>query len=393
MALLQLVSRGFEDEMLTGMPSTSHFISRYKRHTPFAAVFKEEVFTSNTSFGNRAVIRCSPTCDLMHTCILEATMTKTGNTFYPMEQFVKSVDMYIGNILIDTHDSSWFRIYDELYRTLDERSAYRNSGDFDREPIGTTKTLYLPMIFWWNRHITQSLPIVALEQPVELVFTFADHVDGVDITIPPRPKVYLEHIFLGSEEREKFVTGKHVILMEQVQRQQSVIALKESMQTYSILLEARRPVKTFIWACTSQQHGIFTGSMEGLESNEIYGPFSHCRLLIDGTEHTQERPGSWYRTVHALGRLGRIPSVGIYSIMFAKDPASSIQPSGSLNCSVVQCTLQLATKKVVMDESREIFDEDETPKNSAQLTNVVIYAQSWNVLEIENGRASLLWAS
>lgn len=390
MALLQLVSRGFEDEMLTGSPSTSHFISRYKRHTPFASVFKEEVFTSNTSFGSRAVIRLSSTCDLMHTCIVEATMKKTGVTFYPMEQFIKSVDVYIGGILIDTHDSTWFRIYDGLYRSVDERAAYRNAGDFSREPDGTTKTVYLPLIFWWNRHISHSLPIVALDQPVELVFTFAEHVEGIDLSIPPRPKVYVEHIFLGSEERSKFVTGKHVILMEQLQRQQSVIALKDSLQTTSILLEARRPVKSFIWACTHPKHGVFSGSLEGLESNEVYGPLAYCRLLVDGTEHTQERSGSWYRTVHALSRLGRLPPVGVYSIMFAKDPGSSVQPSGSLNCSVVQCTLQLATKKAV---DKDVYEEDETPLDSAELTNVVIYAQSWNVLEIENGTAALQWTT
>jgi hypothetical protein len=277
---------------------------------------------------------------------------------------------------------------------MDERAAYRNTGDFIAEPVGTIKTLYIPLLFWFNRDISHSLPILALQKPVELVFTFAESIPGVDLTMPPRPKLYVEHIFLGTEERQKFSTGKHLILMEQLQQQNNIIRIQDSMTTQSIALEARRPVKTLIWLCKHPtMHGIFSGSLTPLESNEIYGPLAYCRFLIDGTEHTQERSGSWYRTIHPFTRIGRIPTVGVYSIIFAQDPQSSTQPSGSLNCSVVEPLLQIATKRTIPPPQNLVYKEDETVEDSAELTNLVIYAQSWNILEIENGVAAIHWTS
>ena len=57
---------------------------------------------------------------------------------------------------------------------------------------------------------------------------------------------------------------------------------------------------------------------------------------------------------------------------------------------MVEPILQIATKKTV---SSEEYQEDETVQGSAELTNLVIYAQSWNLLEIDGGVAALRWTN
>lgn len=388
MALIQLVAKGFEDALLTGDPQTSHFISRYKRHTPFASSYKEEMFESNTTFGTRSVINVSPTCDMVHHCMIECTMKKTGPTRYPMEEFIREVQVYIGDTLIDTQDSTWFRMYDEMYRSLDERAAYQNMGGMEEDVIGTTKTLYFPLVFWFNRHVSQSLPIIALQQDVRIVFQFAQTVSGVDLTMDPKPRFFVEQIFLSDEERHKVSQRRHVILIEQLQRQVHPLTYSpSSMSVATVPLEFRRPVKAISWVCTSESHGVFSGSGSPLESHEKYGPIAYARFWVGNKEHTPQRQGSWFRTVHPFNRLGRIPSVGIYSLMFARHPGSSTQPSGSLNMSVTTATLQLAMKTTDSDSTILTSTVPET----AALTELRVYGQSWNILEIEQGVAGLLW--
>jgi len=315
-------------------------------------------------------------------------MKKTGQTAYPMEAFVKSIQIYIGNTLVDTHDSTWYRLFDEMYRSVDERAAYRNMGDMLEEPVGTVKTLYLPLIFWFNRHPAHSLAMVALQQEVKLVFQFAESVEGVDVSFDPRPRLYVEQIFLDQEERQQFAERPHKILMEQLQVQVHPLTFSaSSMEIVSLPLEFQRPVKSITWVCTNDTHGVFSGRGRELESNEYYGPIAYARFLVENNEHTPEKQGSWFRTVHPFNRTGRIPSVGIYCLMFARYPGDSVHPSGSLNMTPVGSRLQLAMKTTDADPGSLTSTAAET----GHLQELRVYAQSWNLLEISNGSAKLAW--
>lgn len=107
--------------------------------------------------------------DLVHTMYLEITLKKKSSphTYYPAEQFCESIELEIGGQRIDKVYSDWYRIYDELFRSGDEKLAYQRLTDFDdrtaNTDTGRIKRFYLPMIFFFNRHPGLALPLIALQ--------------------------------------------------------------------------------------------------------------------------------------------------------------------------------------------------------------------------------------
>lgn len=96
---------------------------------------------------------------------LEATLTKAaGDTFFPAEQLVKSITVELGGQQLDKLTSTWYRIYDNIYRnTATDRDAYRAMTDFvDGEAVGTKKKFFVPVLFWFCRSPGNYLPLIAL---------------------------------------------------------------------------------------------------------------------------------------------------------------------------------------------------------------------------------------
>lgn len=93
----------------------------------------------------------------------------SGSTYYPAEALCKEIELEIGGQRIDKHTSTWLRIYDELFRSNDEKQAYKNMTDFvDGEAAGTTKRMYLPLIFFFNLQAGLALPLIALQSKCEV---------------------------------------------------------------------------------------------------------------------------------------------------------------------------------------------------------------------------------
>lgn len=396
MALVQLMATGAQDALLTDNPTTSFFRSWYKRHTPFATEWKDQVFAGETGYGKRCVVKLARLGDLVHSCMLELTMKSTGPTFYPAEACVESVEIWIGGIKFDAHDATFFRVYDELYRTQDAREAYRELADFTTEPIGATKQLFLPLAFWFSRDVSQALPLVALQHhDVELVFTFAARVDGIDMTVDPAPKLVCEYFYLDNVERRLIAQSQQTVLIEQLQQFSTTVDLAAA-PTMHFDLPFNHPVKTLIVVlCHPTKHGVFTGSLKGLEPREVYAPLHSVKLLLDGVERSEVRSGPWCRIVDAFARTKQIPSAGIYSMHFCLDPASSTQPSGSLNFSRLSGVLYLLPKRLVPGGTREtILNEAEDTVDDVRLLTVLrVYAQSWNQMAILDGQGGLRWSN
>lgn len=395
MALLQLAAQGPQDRALVGTPSMSFFRCRYKRHTPFATEFKDVRFDTTATFGSRAVVKLGRLGDLVHTCYLELVFKKTGETFYPAEACVESVDVVIGGTVIDSHDATWFRVYDELYRKEDHRAAYRELTDFSgSHPVGSVKTCWLPLIFWFCKDPAHSLPLASLQHhEIEFVFHFASHVAGIDMSFDPCPKLVCEYVFLDCPERDMFQNSQHTLLIEQLQR--SHVSTPAS-ETINVPVPFTRPCKSVAWVfCDPERHGVFTASGRGLESAEVYAPMQSAQLLINGVERGDVRPGSWYRAVESFARSRQIPSAGVYAMFFALDAASSTQPSGTINFSRLNGELHLVMKRIVPGSMRHTIlnEATETLEYAARLTMLRMYAQSWNQLIIAKGVAALAWTT
>ncbi|AGE56313.1 major capsid protein VP54 [Paramecium bursaria Chlorella virus NE-JV-1] len=235
--LSQLVAYGAQDVYLTGNPQITFFKTVYRRYTNFAVESIQQTINGSVGFGNKVSTQISRNGDLITDVVIEFVLSKnvTGanNTFFPAEQMLQDVELEIGGQRIDKHYADWFRTYDSLFRMNDDRFNYRRMTDFvdgestlnSASPV--VKRFYVPLIFFFNQTPGLALPLIALQyHEVKLYFTLASQVNGVNVNnagvtpatvTAPQMSVWVDYIFLDTQERTRFAQLPHEYLIEQLQ--------------------------------------------------------------------------------------------------------------------------------------------------------------------------------
>ena len=154
---------------MSSSPSISFWKSTYRRYTSFALEAIQNTFSGSVGYGKRVTVSIPRNGDLISTQFLEIMLKKhaTNASYFPAEQFVKTIELEIGGQKIDQHYNDWYRLFSELYMSDTEKKAYRRMVDFDNpagsEDAGVTKRFFLPLQFFYNRSPGLALPLVALQ--------------------------------------------------------------------------------------------------------------------------------------------------------------------------------------------------------------------------------------
>lgn len=186
--LLSLVAVGSQDTFLTGTPSITFWRVVYRRHTNFAIESIEQTFQGAADFGKRVTVTISRNGDLVSNMYLQVTLPalqqnvggSNGSTFVHYVNSVghallKTVEIEIGGQKIDKHYSEFFEIWSELTMPAEKAKGYgKMVGKYDEPDNPSTlsakglsgnggqQTLYIPLLFFFNRVVGQSLPLIAL---------------------------------------------------------------------------------------------------------------------------------------------------------------------------------------------------------------------------------------
>jgi len=266
---MQLVAYGAQDLYLTGEPEITFFKSIYKRHTNYSLESIEQTFNGQVGFGKRVSCTISRNGDLITNMYLEVVMEADGATWFPVEALVKEVELDIGGQKIDRHYSDWFRIYDELFRTGTQKNAYFRMTNFPNEDqvIGTPikRRLYLPLIFFFNKEPGMALPLIALqfhEVKVHFTFAHASEIDGLGkASSDLDATLYVDYVYLDTEERKRFASSNHELLIEQLQfTGNESIQLGSTRVQKNIRLNFNHPVKYLAWVVKGDKHGMYNNS-------------------------------------------------------------------------------------------------------------------------------------
>ena len=161
---MQLVAYGAQDVYLTGNPEVTFYQAKYKRHTNFAMENIEQTVNGTAANSGRVSVTVARNGDLVGDMYVElesdvagtATDASAADCNYVAERAINNVELSIGGQRVDKHYQKWWRLYSELY--LDE-SKKLNWGKMTTAADG--KTVYLPLIFFFNRNpvfIFPSLP-------------------------------------------------------------------------------------------------------------------------------------------------------------------------------------------------------------------------------------------
>ena len=297
--LLQLVAYGAQDIYISGNPQITFWKILYKRHTNFAMESIEVTFNGQADFNKRVTAVINRNADLMFRTYVQvvlpqidvSTSTQLGssiNSFrwvsYIGHRLINQVELEIGGQRIDRQYGDWMQIWTQLATNAGQipalDSLVGNTHDLvllknsHGEHLDATcsssevtqacipragtpaKTLYIPLQFWFCRNPGLAIPLIALqyhEVRVNVTFETWENCTYAEAAgVPTRGSaqslaacsLYVDYVYLDTEERRRFAQQSHEYLIEQVQYTgaESITSSSNKIQ-----LNFNHPVKELLW--------------------------------------------------------------------------------------------------------------------------------------------------
>jgi len=394
---MQLVAYGAQDVYLTGNPQITFFKVVYRRHTNFSMESIEQTFDGSAEYGRRVSCTISRNGDLISNMYLRcqpnaaAGVDGKGPAGYNL---ISSATLEIGGQQIDKHYGHWMNVWSMLstpsaqVKNLNTMTNSEATGN----TAGSSKMLYVPFQFWFCRNPGLALPLIALQyHEVKLVVELAEGVNvaAADATgargWTSAPTLFVDYIYLDTDERRRFAQVSHEYLIEQLQ----FTGEEAGGSNKKHQLNFNHPVKELIWAS-------FNGSVEPTTNK-----CSNVRLMLNGHDRFSERDGTYFTNVQpwqhhtgcpmtlvrgAKGGLGRDvhhegAAVHVYS--FALKPEEH-QPSGTCNMSRIDTAVLSMNSQAAVVTGTALVQHEGTLR---------IYAVNYNVLRIMSGMGGLAYSN
>jgi hypothetical protein len=389
--LMQLVAYGAQDIYLTGNPQITFFKVVYRRHTNFSMEAIEQTWNGNSVTNGRCTSTISRNGDLVSKMYLEIGGTSATTTENPGSTFIKTIELEIGGQRIDRHSGAFMECWAELTQPNPSGITGTMTTTSTAPPTGLTRfqgmagmggvinadnlesNLTIPLQFWFCRNPGLALPLIALqyhEVKVILDHNVATQYDGTTVN-----KLWVDYVYLDTDERRRFAQQSHEYLIEQVQEQSLSASTSND-------LNFNHPVKELIWCRTGAAAGAtdYTSLDRPIaDSTETY------TLKLNGHDRFAARAQSYFARTQVwqhhsgYGGLDSAQGAGVgeandsicvYS--FALKPEEH-QPSGTCNFSRI--------------------DNAQLNSSAAVRSDCLIFAVNYNVLRIMSGMGGLAYSN
>ncbi len=277
--LMQLVAYGAQDVYLTGNPQITFWKVTYRRHTNFSMESIEQTFNGQADFGRRVTCTISRNGDLAYRIYLQATLPEINQSMkgtsgavyarwldFPGEQMISQVEVEIGGQRIDRQYGDWMHIWNQLTLSKEQERGYfkmvgnttqltyitdPSFSDVDGPCGGASNaprqvcaprnalpetTLYIPFQFWFCRNPGLALPLIALQyhevkinldlRPIDeclwAVSSLSASSGSVKVSTAYNQSLvaaslYVDYVFLDTDERRRMAQNPHEYLIEQLQ--------------------------------------------------------------------------------------------------------------------------------------------------------------------------------
>jgi hypothetical protein len=319
---------------------------------------------------------------LIHKVYLQATVGAaeyaTTHRWYENlgHHLIEEVSIEIGGQTIDKHYGAWLNIWNELTQTAEKSDGYATMIGTTAEMTGAATdsaaaetpeyTMYIPLQFWFCRNPGLALPLIALQyHEVKFNITFAS-LDSLRVTAGAKTtdptldaSLYVDYIYLDTDERRQFAQVQHEYLIEQLQ-----FTGDETVATgaYKSKLALNHPCKELVWVIDK----------DASADPNSYGTISTVKLQLNGQDRFSTRDGAYFNLVQPYQHHTRIPADGVYVYSFALNPEQH-QPSGTVNMSRI-------------DNATLHIDADHAGK-------LKVFAVNYNVLRIMAGMGGLAYSN
>jgi Large eukaryotic DNA virus major capsid protein/Major capsid protein N-terminus len=422
--LLQLVAYGAQDAYLSGNPQITFWKGLFKRHTNFAMEPFRVNLTGQANWGVKHSAILGRHADLLYSTYIEVVIDAgvyncdQGRLGYNL---IKYVELDIGGQLIDRLYGEWLFLWDTLTNNYSQSvnawnmvngglaagavtvtAAQQCNSGSGRPSLPTI--LYIPLTFFYTKNPGAALPLIALQyhevkiniQWQDQKFIAGNFTSAATSTPEPlQAAIYVDYIYLDTEERRRMAQQSHEYLIEQTQYNED-----KGISSYSnrIDLTFNHPVKELVWVVQPTKYTncniAAKNSLSRLQpftydANAVY----EQSLQINGQDRLDKRYGDYFHKVqmyqhHSGGGLGYYNNYtllpGIYMYSFALRPEEH-QPSGTCNFS------RIDTATLVMALSGDITVNAENATDDSW--DVRVYAVNYNILRVMSGMGGLAYSN
>jgi hypothetical protein len=297
-ALMQMVACGAQDVYLTSNPHITFFKVMYRRYTNFAVESIEQYFNGTTNFGRKSAVDISRNGDLITQILLRVILpeVKFSGSFERFRHvefawvrrighaMLDEIELEIGGAQIDKQYGYWLNIWYELTHKVGQDYGYAkmvgdipeltaistlNWDNSEQTVLKPQYALYVPFQFYFCRNNGLALPLIALQyhqvriyvrfKPVEQLYISSEAFkSGYENLNIEEASLWVNYIFLDTDERRRFAQASHEYLIEQLQ-----FTGEESIGFSNIgkyRLNFNHPVKAIYWVTIlgNYQGGRFT---------------------------------------------------------------------------------------------------------------------------------------
>ena len=435
--LLQLVAYGAQDAYLSGNPQITFWKGLFKRHTNFAMEPFRINLTGQAAWGVKHSALIGRHADLLYSTYLEVVLAP-GEVFNADGNrlgynLLKYVELDIGGQLIDRVYGEWMYLWDAL--SSDALTGAKASSMVNgRVNAGVTTTtipapevctngrsaapyvVYVPLPFFYTKNPGAALPLIALqyhEVKINIEWNDAKFIAGNFnnaklLKQPVQAAVYIDYIYLDTEERRRMAQNSHEYLIEQTQfnEDQGITSAQNRID-----LTFNHPVKELVWVVQPESYtncNLMTELGGGTRLKPFtydYNPVYEQWLQINGQDRLDKRYGDYFNTVqpyqHHTGTFNAVTAGGgylnaatdsshwnhgAYLYSFALRPEEH-QPSGTCNFS------RIDTATIVINFAGADKYGNEISVSPANPWNVRVYAVNYNILRVMSGMGGLAYSN
>ena len=406
--LLQLVACGAQDAYLSGNPQITFWKGLFKRHTNFAMEPFRINFSGQPNWGTKQSAVIGRHADLLYSTYVEVILAPSvynndkGRLGYNL---IKYAELEIGGQQIDRLYGEWMFLWDALtynynksqhalymlaFGTSSEELTVGNSVQCNtgNGKPSLPNTVYIPLDFFYTRNPGAALPLIALqyhEVKINILWNPASFISGTGGSSVPGPiqaAIYIDYIYLDTEERRRMAQESHEYLIEQTQFNE-----EKGISSYNnrIDLTFNHPVKELVWVVQKETYTNCKLTNDRLKPFTYdFNPVYKQSLQINGQDRLDARFGDYFNKVqpfqHHSGNI--TTQSGIYMYSFAIRPEEH-QPSGTCNFS----RIDTATLVIQMSGAVSVAEHND------DTWNVRVYALNYNILRIMSGMAGLAYSN
>jgi len=322
---------------------------------------------------------------------------------------VNYIELQIAGVIIDRQYSTWLYLWNQLFESSLKQSDYdyffdKNTNAYTYNNSETDSLfIYLPLKFFFNRHIGLSLPLISirnqeiifklkLESLSNLIYTDYTGNDINNLIKISNITFLVNYIYLDQDERTKFAQASHEYLIEQVNKF-SFNKLKAS--NLNVDLNLNHPTKYYMWTAQKKTDvdnykffNEYTGNLTYTVTdnypsinNNKNNTIKEAQLELNGVDRTSNFEGSYYNYLTSYEADINTPADGINFYSFALNPLD-IQPSGSCNFS------RLNRKNLKLSFTNEFLSRF----NASDYILINFISVNYNILKFNKGLCNLVFA-